>query len=249
MGNNLSIERLEERPPEYIRSYLYAEVKRFRGDIVINESDLHRIKNLTQLLDIKETGTLLPNKLGYHSYLSIIAGYKSLDLIQHFIDIGEDVNIKVTNSLTPIWRAISHTNIEALKILLKAGANIHDTLTTGSSQRLSYLHKIISSMDSDGFIVDDEGWRHVTRPDINVNTEDFVILLIEQGIDIEARDIFGNTALDLAATYGHRNMIKLLLAAGAKIDCFQKLQHIYGEGFIHHHTMGYYKPLEIQSIL
>jgi ankyrin repeat protein len=45
------------------------------------------------------------------------------------------------------------------------------------------------------------------------------ILLIEKGADLDKRDMFGDTALSLAAQTGHPSFVELLLRSGASLDC------------------------------
>lgn len=49
------------------------------------------------------------------------------------------------------------------------------------------------------------------------NTE-IVKLLLEAGADVNAKDIYGNTALMYSSEYGYTEIVKLLLEAGSEVD-------------------------------
>ena len=45
-------------------------------------------------------------------------------------------------------------------------------------------------------------------------------LLIDKGADLDKRNRFRDTALSLAAHTGHPSFVRLLLTAGASLDCY-----------------------------
>jgi len=58
---------------------------------------------------------------------------------------------------------------------------------------------------------------------------DILVVLLQQGYDINAPDRFGNTALMLAARNGHLETVKLLLSHGARTD----LKNLSGYSLLH----------------
>ena len=46
--------------------------------------------------------------------------------------------------------------------------------------------------------------------------------LVEQGADVNALDRYGQTALMLAALYGHLDVVRHLVTVGANLDCTAK---------------------------
>jgi ankyrin repeat protein len=45
-----------------------------------------------------------------------------------------------------------------------------------------------------------------------------VLLLLEKGADVEAKDSWGRTALSRASRFGHESVVLLLLKKGAAVD-------------------------------
>jgi len=78
-----------------------------------------------------------------------------------------------------------------------------------------------------------------TKPDEDITSgfhlsaqfglRDILVVLLQQGYDINAPDRFGNTALMLAARNGHLDTVKLLLSHGARTD----LKNLSGYSLLH----------------
>ena len=64
-----------------------------------------------------------------------------------------------------------------------------------------------------GFCINDELMRESRYGDTKT-----VAMLLENGADVNAKDEDGCTALFYASHFGHKDLVKMLLAAGAKVD-------------------------------
>ncbi|MBC6416131.1 MAG: ankyrin repeat domain-containing protein [Bdellovibrionales bacterium] len=69
-----------------------------------------------------------------------------------------------------------------------------------------------------------------------------VLDLIEQGVDVNVRDSYGNTALDYATQYANEELLKLLLASGADVN-----SEIHGRTALHEAT--FYNSKGVAEIL
>jgi ankyrin repeat protein len=57
----------------------------------------------------------------------------------------------------------------------------------------------------------------VTTGDVNAARR-----MVEEGVDVNAKDRYGQTALMLAALHGHTGLVELLIAQGADLDVTAK---------------------------
>lgn len=60
------------------------------------------------------------------------------------------------------------------------------------------------------------------------------VLLCERNSDVNAKDVFGRTALTYAVRYGHENVVKHLVAAGAQIYLKDKTKRDARETSVYH---------------
>ena len=144
------------------------------------------------------------------------------------IKSGFDVNSKDSDGATPlIYAAAYNTNPEIIKALLKAGADINAHTINGDDAF------IIAAGDNPN----PEILRVLLNAGANLKTtnnqlstalmascqssnirEDVVKFLIDSGIDINAQDKYGMTALIYASMSAESNIVKLLLSSGADVN-------------------------------
>jgi len=110
------------------------------------------------------------------------------DIVALLIDNGADVNIGNLNyGETALMAA---TDIEIMKLLLSADANINASEEAGS-------------------VLIQNAWSGNT---------DIVKFLIDNGADIEAVDLEMSTALMIASMRGHTDIVKLLIASSVNLN-------------------------------
>jgi ankyrin repeat protein len=100
-----------------------------------------------------------------------------------------DVNFRDQHGTTPLMYAAALGSLQAMKVLLQAGADLNAKNAFGATALM---------------------WC--------INQPDMVRLLVAKGVDVNARSKMGRTPLLLAASYGgNSEVVRLLLAKGAKV--------------------------------
>jgi len=98
---------------------------------------------------------------------------------------------RLPNSPSPLTTAVSKRYVEAAKLLIQHGANVHQT----DSGRQSLLF-------------------HAAK----ANSTGIARALIDGGARVDQADMFEETPLHQAAWLGHKEMVQLLLQSGAKVN-------------------------------
>ena len=144
-----------------------------------------------------------------------------VEVAKLLIEAGADVNSKNNNGQTALMYASYNGQTEIVKMLIEARVDIYDQDNNG------YTALMLASEQGHTNIVellkDSETKNEVVQSDIffqSIASGDYakVKRLIKEGADTNAIDIDGYTALMRAATYGHTEVAKLLIEAGADID-------------------------------
>lgn len=143
--------------------------------------DIHHLERLEEMSPT-ELGEVLIYELRSSKYKP------ETSYIKHIINLGADVNVENKYLETPLNLAIQHGHIEAVPLLIAAGADLE----------FKYHN---------GFIP-----LHFATFDNNIK---IVKLLIAAGAPLDAGDSSNNTALYYAAKYDCDGVLKLLLASGA----------------------------------
>ncbi len=148
-----------------------------------------------------------------------------LDLLRELLAHGADPNAKLTKALwfrptshnqewvdkkgaTPFWRAAMATDVAAMKILLAGGAD----------PKIASAEGVTPLMVAAGL-----GWgANASRTVPGAWLAAVEYLVTETGADVNARDIYNYTALHGAAYRGDNEVIKYLVAHGARLDVRSK---------------------------
>ncbi len=114
------------------------------------------------------------------------------EVIEHLVAHGAEIDAPGDNGLTPLVRAFRDGNAEVATILLENGADVNRR---------------------------DTDWERTALHGAAVNGQtELAELALEYGIDIDAVDAAGMTALEYAARYGHREVAELLVSRGATAE-------------------------------
>ena len=147
--------------------------------------------SIIDLLIIGKAQRNAVNVLGDNALHIAIDSKGSLELIRGLVNLKVDVNKLNNDGKAPLHFAISEKSPELVKALLDGGAN---PLLVDKDDK-NYLHHL----------ADFRGERH---DDI----KKIIILLIQEGVDINATDKKGNTALKIALENNNPNFADALKA-------------------------------------
>ncbi len=140
----------------------------------------------------------------------------NIRLIESLISQGADVNAKdEKEGLTPLHRAVVRRSEEVIELLLAKGADVNAKNNNGwtpldfvaDRRRKNIAPLLLSQMD-----------------DVSLYTAAYVGYLqkvknlIDAGMDVNAKNIDGQTGLHGAAKYCHMDVIEFLLNNGARIN-------------------------------
>lgn len=143
--------------------------------------------------DIEKLRESLPEILNKSYSLHLAASYGRLEVMKLFLDAGQDPNVRDTLRNTPLHSAVAWSNTEAVALLLERNADASAKDWLGCT----LLHALLSK-------------KAVDESDKNKCIE-ICNLLVNAGVNLEAQDDFGNTALSLATQYNYteiRNLLK-----------------------------------------
>ncbi|KAI5849160.1 ankyrin repeat-containing domain protein [Tricharina praecox] len=127
-------------------------------------------------------------------HLAVLKGHK--ELVKMFLEWGADPNAKDSSQGTAIHFAAHYDRHEMIGLLVDKGALLkHHANLSASDDKWSALAFACS-------------FGHVEA----------VKFLLEQGIEVDSRDLMRDTPLHNAASGGHDSVIRLLLEKGAEIQ-------------------------------
>lgn len=146
------------------------------------------------------------------------------DLIEPILDSGQDVNERYEGGVTIMQGAAAMGHLNAMNILLKRGADVNVESDRGETalyfgvQRgeIEIVRWLLSHGARAQCQIEASGRNPLHLATLNGYT-DIAELLIGNGMDIDAADRFGKTALQYAEKYGHKRIAALLKKYGADI--------------------------------
>jgi ankyrin repeat protein len=188
---------------------------------------LHADKSVIRKL-LNHGADLFTKDIRGDSTLIKAAKHNNVDAIQLFAKNGLDINEANFYGYTPLICAAMNESVEAVEILIKLGADftrkslIGDTALTAASeckQEFSMVEKLISA----GANPNDYEYEYGRSPLSNLLRDatcpiEVIDLLINKGADVNYSDKGGTTPLFIAVFLGRYEAVKLLLAAGARIQ-------------------------------
>jgi ankyrin repeat protein len=140
-------------------------------------------------------------------------------------DAGVDVNARNNVGQTPLSVAIDQDDIDTIKLLVQADANINviSPATTGNPngyKNLFYYSSVEGSANAVKFLLSKVSEQQTKDMAFllacNKGNLAVVKVMLENGIDVNTKDATGNSAIIYAAQAGNDDVVKILIQAGAK---------------------------------
>ena len=178
---------------------------------------LDEVVDVGKPLDDGRTPLMLASKFGMY------------DMARDLIDAGVDVNARNINNGTALMYSAISGDIPTVDLLLQQGANVNMTAKFGWSALMVAAAKghaevidklIVAGADANG--QDTYDWSPLMRASFAGYTAAVESLLQFQGIDINAIDDNGATALHHATTNEHMGVIFVLLENDAMVSIEDK---------------------------
>lgn len=186
-------------------------------DVVIKRELFEAIKNY----NIEKVRELL-NQIA--NLLNLLDSTYEISDQKKFEAIADIINSKEEYEYTPLHWAAQKGDKAIVKLLISNGADIHAINSAGSIP----LHRAVMHSDREMAQILIQAGSCVNLQDFKDYTSlhwatlrgcsragDTLILLIDNGVDIDRVTIEGDTALHFAATYNRQDMVQILLQAGA----------------------------------
>ena len=132
-----------------------------------------------------------------------------------------EVNATDPRGVTPLMHAAAFGNIETLRVLLDAGAEVNGRNRMDATALLwaagdAEKARLLIERGADVAIQSKQGRTPLMAAASWPGNSRVVALILSKGTDARSQDRLGNTALSLAAKAGDLHSVKLLLAAGAE---------------------------------
>lgn len=167
---------------------------RYQSNLTLLHSECNRGNlEMVQLLvsagaDINAT---VSEEISYPMQFAVSKGYA--EIVSFLIKNGSEL---CTDNISLLTRAVYNKHFNVVKILIDAGANLHQTDPKYGQQA---IHKAAA-----------------------VSTEEIINLLIAHDADLNAVDNSGLTPLHLASVYNNHSLAKILLQHGANVKALSK---------------------------
>lgn len=176
------------------------------------------------------------------------ARYGDDKTLNALIQTVSDINVTNGAGITPLMEAAWNPNGAVIQTLLAAGANLNAQDKDGETALMFAARYVFEpnvrtllKAGANPNLRDHNGWTALMHAAANArskeicgNNNEFSRLmsagdlasdLIDAGTDVNAQSPDGNTALKLAVTSGHGEIVKVLLAHGANLDSVKNLTH------------------------
>lgn len=150
--------------------------------------------------------------------------------------LGAEVDAKDKSGCTPLHFAVETGHSELVNLLVAKGADVKTRAADGTtllhqavkSEQLDMVELFLSrGIDINSARSDGRTALHLAlaaNPSTNsINVNSIVEALIARGADVKARDVRGNTPVQIAVSYGHhrKDTVRLLLDKGAEVSTIQ----------------------------
>lgn len=159
------------------------------------------------------------------STLHIAVGNTTSRMCRHLLSLSVDVDARDCFGITPLQEAVHWGHLDAVRMLLDAGANIHPNRENLAPQETTSGHREVLFLGGEWRSIRNRHFQLFFESDwtilhiaVWVGSWPILRLLIDRGAALELQDLSGRTPLDLAIEIARFNIIANLLEAGAPFD-------------------------------
>ena len=158
------------------------------------------------------------------------------DMVQLLLQRGADARRADNQGFTALLNSTTSPDSKRIRMLLQAGSDLHASNSFGGMVKngpialthLTVLMTAVAHSDQDtvdcllkaGSRVNETDIRKMTPLMLSIATDhsqpETVRKLLTAGADVQAKDMYGDSALDWARRYGNPQIISMLLATGAQ---------------------------------
>lgn len=186
-----------------------------------------KARDVEMLSDLLDAGYLGVNSIteSGKTALMVAAQAASNSLCTDLVSLGADVGAKNKNGGTPLMHASVGGSLDIVNLLLREGADVNERAGNGwsalmlaSAKGFSRIVKRLIQVKGEPNIRDVFGWTPLMHA-VEQNRKDVIELLVSSpNGEIDNRNIDGVTALHRAAALGYIEIVRILLAVGARAD-------------------------------
>ena len=164
-----------------------------RGRTALVLACLYRQQDSVRILLKTASNPNIADNKGHTSLHAAVTGGCSKKIIHALINHGADVNATNKQNVTALWIACAKSNVDAINVLLKAGADTN-------------------------IVLDDSGGTCLIQAVYKDCRTEVLQAIIDHGADVNATNKWNGTALWLACDKSNTDAINVLLKAGANTN-------------------------------
>jgi ankyrin repeat protein len=164
-----------------------------------------------------------------------------LEIVKFLVDQGANVNAADSNQVVPLHSLAVRNAAAAIEILVAKGANV-DAKDYGGNTALHYA-ALYDAVDAVALLIekgaDIENRENYGRTPLILGARErggprTIKVLLDSGADVNARDKFQDTALNLASWRGKKEVVDILLDGGAGIPSKGRdVRYLFSEAASH----------------
>ena len=146
-----------------------------------------------------------------------------LTAVKTLLESGADLRARDESGDTPLMAAALNTDVAVLELLLKAGADVNATNQAGATPLLRAATfedkvRLLVAKGADVKVRSHTGNTTLILAARQAGNSPTVKYLLDQGVDPNAMNLFGATALMSAAAAADIDSVRLLLDRGANVN-------------------------------